>query len=133
MHVTDQVDHFNSIESQAQLLSVLNISKCPSETNEKTKNKKKLHSVKDFSSLLSLHPGQASETELVVSLEKAISRLCFSEGVSTDEEEVTTIYEILNRRRGVKYKMLKNVILDQLLVAISTSKEERFITASVSY
>ncbi|CAN1272427.1 CYCD3-1 [Linum perenne] len=27
MHVTDQVDHFNSIESQAQLLSVLNISK----------------------------------------------------------------------------------------------------------
>ncbi|CAN1125165.1 CYCD3-1 [Linum perenne] len=27
MHVTDQVDHFNSIDSQAQLLSVLNISK----------------------------------------------------------------------------------------------------------
>ncbi|CAN1129772.1 Putative E3 ubiquitin-protein ligase LIN-1, partial [Linum perenne] len=100
--------------------------------NEKTKNNKKLHSARDFSSLLSLHPGQASETELVVSLEKAISRLCFSEGVSTDEEEVTTIYEILNRKRGVKYKMLKNVILDQLLVAISTSKEERVIRASVS-
>ncbi|CAN1296925.1 CYCD3-1 [Linum perenne] len=27
MHVTDQVDHANSIDSQAQLLSVLNISK----------------------------------------------------------------------------------------------------------
>ncbi|CAN0855756.1 Putative E3 ubiquitin-protein ligase LIN-1 [Linum grandiflorum] len=42
------------------------------------------------------------------------------------------MYEILNKKRGVKYRMLKNVILEQLLVAISTSKEERVIRASVS-
>ncbi|CAL1397240.1 unnamed protein product [Linum trigynum] len=108
------------------------------EKDKKKKHKKKKKNLltgRDFSSQLAMHNNeQGSETELVLLLEKAISRLCFSE----EEEDydyaiqVTTIYEMLSKKRGVKYNMLKNVILDQLLVAISTSKEERVIRASVS-
>lgn len=69
-------------------------------------------------------------------LEKVISKLCFSEELGWSEEdytvEITTIYEMLMNRKGLKYSLLKDVILDQLLMAISTSKEEGIIRASVS-
>ncbi|KAL5785199.1 hypothetical protein ACOSQ2_007591 [Xanthoceras sorbifolium] len=77
-----------------------------------------------------------SKTELLEIVEKAISRLCFSEGLMKCDKdyavEVTTIYEMLNGKAGVKYSMLKDVILEQLLTAISTSKEDTVIKASVS-
>ncbi|KAE8670363.1 hypothetical protein F3Y22_tig00112159pilonHSYRG00347 [Hibiscus syriacus] len=46
--------------------------------------------------------------------------------------EITSIYRILNNKQGVKYTMLKDMILEQLLIAVSTSKEETVIRASVS-
>lgn len=46
--------------------------------------------------------------------------------------EVTMIYQILNGKQGVKYSMLKDVILDQLLTAISSSEEKTVIKASMT-
>lgn len=82
-------------------------------------------------------PVKDPHTDLLVIFEKAISKLCFSEGLAKlDEEEslleITAIYDILNNKTGVKYTMLKEVILDQLLTAISTSKEDRIVRMSVS-
>ncbi|KAA8527444.1 hypothetical protein F0562_034841 [Nyssa sinensis] len=83
-----------------------------------------------------LHPEKDSHTKLVGILEKAISKLCFSEGSGRCEEDYTVeiigIYEMLNKKAGVKYALLKGIILDQLLTAISSSKEEGVIRASVS-
>ncbi|KAJ8766769.1 hypothetical protein K2173_007836 [Erythroxylum novogranatense] len=79
--------------------------------------------------------GKDSKMGLVGVLEKAISKLFFSDGLVKCEEDyavqVTTIYEMLNKKRGEKYTVLKDVILDRLLTAISSSKEERIIRASV--
>ncbi|KAI9194693.1 hypothetical protein LWI28_008253 [Acer negundo] len=83
-----------------------------------------------------LHWGEDSKTELLETIEKAISRLCFSEGqMKFDKDyavEVTTIYEMLNGKAGVKYSMLKDVIQEQLVTAISTSEEDTVIRAAVS-
>ncbi|OWM71234.1 hypothetical protein CDL15_Pgr011361 [Punica granatum] len=81
-------------------------------------------------------PVKDPQTDLLVIFEKVISKLCFSEGLAKlDEEEsvleITAIYEMLNNKKGVKYTMLKEVILDQLLTAISTSNEERLVRMSV--
>ncbi|XP_022137812.1 putative E3 ubiquitin-protein ligase LIN isoform X2 [Momordica charantia] len=80
--------------------------------------------------------GRDSKSEILGLIEKAISRLCFSEGLGNyDEEyavEVSTIYKMLNSKTGVQYTMLKDLIMDQLLTSISTSKEEKVIRASVS-
>ncbi|CAH8343692.1 unnamed protein product [Eruca vesicaria subsp. sativa] len=46
--------------------------------------------------------------------------------------EVTMIYQMLNGKQGVKYSMLKDVILDQLLMAISSSEEKTVIKASMT-
>ncbi|KAJ6319053.1 hypothetical protein OIU76_014407 [Salix suchowensis] len=83
-----------------------------------------------------VHYRKDSSAELIGDIEKVISKLCFSQGLAKFEEdyagEVMTIYEMLNSKKGVKYTMLKDVMLDQLLTAISTSTEERVIRASVS-
>ncbi|GFY85092.1 transducin/WD40 repeat-like superfamily protein [Actinidia rufa] len=80
--------------------------------------------------------GKGSEIELMGILEKAISNLCFSEGLGRCDEdytvEVVKLYEMLSNKRGVKYNLLKDIILGQLLTAISTSKEVGVIRASVS-
>ncbi|KAJ4834082.1 hypothetical protein Tsubulata_016280 [Turnera subulata] len=100
-----------------------------------TKDKRKAHSQRYINELC-LGSAKVSRTESMEILERSISRLRFLEGLTTCEEdyasEITTIYEMLNNKRGVKYTMLKDVILDQLLVAISNSKEERVIRASMS-
>ncbi|TXG71714.1 hypothetical protein EZV62_000293 [Acer yangbiense] len=91
---------------------------------------------KNFNEDCCLNWGKDSETELLETIEKAISRLCFSEGMMNCDKdyavEVTTIYEMLNGKAGVKYSMLKDVILEQLVTAISTSKEDTVIRVSVS-
>ncbi|PSS18224.1 E3 ubiquitin-protein like [Actinidia chinensis var. chinensis] len=80
--------------------------------------------------------GKGSEIELMGILEKAISNLCFSEGLGRCDEdysmEVVKMYEMLSNKRGVKYNLLKDIILGQLLTVISTSKEVGVIRASVS-
>lgn len=77
-----------------------------------------------------------SKSEVLGLVEKAISRLCFSEGSGNyDDEyavEVSTIYKMLNNKTGVQYTMLKDLIMDQLVTGISTSKEKKVIRASVS-
>ncbi|GFQ05909.1 putative E3 ubiquitin-protein ligase lin-1 [Phtheirospermum japonicum] len=69
-------------------------------------------------------------------LEKLISNLCFAQEPENGDEDYTlemkTIYEILNSKPGLKYSLLKDVILDQLLIAISTSKQDRVVRSSVS-
>ncbi|XP_055961330.1 putative E3 ubiquitin-protein ligase LIN-1 isoform X2 [Mercurialis annua] len=100
-----------------------------------TRGKQNLHSE---NSLIEPCPssGKDSNTDLMAILEKAISKLYFSEGLEKGEEdyaiEVTAMYELLNSKKGIKYSILKDVILDQLLTAISSSKEERVIRASMS-
>lgn len=54
---------------------------------------------------------------------------------NADEEyvsEVTMIYQLLNRKEGFKYSMLKDVILDQLFTAISSSEEKTVVKASMT-
>lgn len=79
---------------------------------------------------------EGSKTELLDIIEMAISRLCFAEGLMKCDNdyavEVRTIYEMLNSKAGVKYSMLKDVIVEQLVKAISSSEEDRVVSASVS-
>ncbi|CAK9138979.1 unnamed protein product [Ilex paraguariensis] len=83
-----------------------------------------------------LHSEATSQIEQVGILEKIVSKLCFSERLAKCDEdytvEITTLYEMLNSKTGLKYSLLKDIILDQLLTAISTSKEEKVLRASVS-
>ncbi|CAA7017112.1 unnamed protein product [Microthlaspi erraticum] len=54
---------------------------------------------------------------------------------NADEEyvsEVTMIYQLLNKKEGFKYSMLKDVILDQLFIAISSSEEKTVVKASMT-
>ncbi|PPR88952.1 hypothetical protein GOBAR_AA31723 [Gossypium barbadense] len=74
--------------------------------------------------------------ELMEIIQNAVSKLCFSDGLEKSGKdyavEITAIYRMLNNKHGVKYTMLKDVILEQLLIAVSTSKEEMVIRASVT-
>ncbi|OMO53646.1 hypothetical protein CCACVL1_28482 [Corchorus capsularis] len=85
---------------------------------------------------LCLSTRRDSKSELLEIIENAVSKLCFSDGLEKSDKdyavEVTAIYRMLNNKEGVKYTMLKDVILDQLLIAVSTSKEETVIRASVT-
>ncbi|KAJ0091794.1 hypothetical protein Patl1_25043 [Pistacia atlantica] len=100
-----------------------------------TKKKQKSHGSKRFDEDYSLW-GRNSKSELLEIIEKAISSLCFSEELRKGDKdyavEVTAIYEMLKSKTGVKYAILRDVILEQLLTAISTSKEDTVIRASVS-
>ncbi|XP_047337196.1 putative E3 ubiquitin-protein ligase LIN [Impatiens glandulifera] len=80
--------------------------------------------------------GKDSQYELMTILEKTVSKLCFSnEKLKFDEDysfEFVRIYGLLSKKKGVKYTLLKDVILNQLLTAISTSEEVALVRASVS-
>ncbi|XAR57073.1 [Myosin heavy-chain] kinase [Bertholletia excelsa] len=99
------------------------------------RSKKKLYSKRSTNEIC-LPPGKCSELELIGILKRAISRLCFSEGLGRCDEdytvEVVKMYEMLSTKSGVKYTMVKDMILDQLLQPISTSKEVGVIRASIS-
>ncbi|GAV74923.1 WD40 domain-containing protein [Cephalotus follicularis] len=75
-------------------------------------------------------PEKDSKRELLRVLEKVSEE--FGNFVQDYAVEVPTIYEMLNNKTEVKYGMLKDAILDQLLTAISTSKKETVIRASVT-
>ncbi|KAF8387859.1 hypothetical protein HHK36_026521 [Tetracentron sinense] len=83
-----------------------------------------------------LHPEKDTHIEIQGRYEKTLSTLCFSEGLRKCDEdvsvEVSIVSKMLNNKTGVRYGLSKDVILDQLLSAISTSKEETVIRASVS-
>ncbi|KAI4317580.1 hypothetical protein L6164_025441 [Bauhinia variegata] len=75
-------------------------------------------------------------SELSTLLERKISALHLSieSGKSVEDYavDIASIYESLISSSGSTYGFLKDVILDQLLISISTSKEQREIRASVS-
>lgn len=92
------------------------------------------NSEKDWSDESSSY-GKDNRTELLGRFEKAASTLCFSQGLGKCEDadlEVTTIWELLNTKKEVRYSSAKQEMLDQLLDIISTSKKEKVIRASVS-
>ncbi|KAI5349502.1 PREDICTED: putative E3 ubiquitin-ligase [Prunus dulcis] len=100
-----------------------------------SRRKQNLHTPKSFLEV-SLYSAKDSKSELLGITEKAISKLLYLEGLGKWDEdcalEVTTIYELLGKKNGEKCAILKDMILDQLLAGISTSKEEMVIRASVS-
>lgn len=97
--------------------------------------KRKNTSLQYASSQIQKHDEEIPQVEQVRVLEKLISSFCFSEALSSHEEdyatEISTVYKLLHGKRGLKYSLLKDIILDQLLTAISTSKEEQVIRSSV--
>ncbi|CAH8259639.1 unnamed protein product [Arabidopsis lyrata] len=77
------------------------------------------------------HSRRASTMDLWKNLQSLIKEVLGN----ADEKyvsEVTMIYQILNRKEGFKYRMLKDVILDQLFTAISSSEEKTVIKASMT-
>lgn len=101
-----------------------------SASERRTKNTSLQHSCQ-----VQKHKEEIPHVEQVRVLEKLISNFCFSEIIGNLEEdyviEISTVYKLLSNKRGLKYSLLKDMILDQLLGAISTSKEEQVIRASV--
>lgn len=97
--------------------------------------KKKNTSLRHASFQIQKHDEEIPQVEQIRVLEKLISSFCFSEALSNHEEdyatEISTVYKLLHSKRGLKYSLLKDIILDQLLMAISTSKEEQVLRASV--
>ncbi|KAM3358495.1 putative E3 ubiquitin-protein ligase LIN [Capsicum galapagoense] len=84
---------------------------------------------------ISEYAEENSQAEQAALLEKIISKLCFSEEFGACKDytvDLTSIYELLNNKTGLKYSLLKEIIIDQLLRAISTSREEHVIRESVS-
>ncbi|KAF7837811.1 putative E3 ubiquitin-protein ligase LIN-1 [Senna tora] len=83
------------------------------------------------------HSGRDSISELAGPLERKISILHHSEALGNCVEDyiadIASIYDSLSGSSSCStYDFLKDVILDELLMAISTSKEEKEIRASVS-
>ncbi|KAE9598671.1 putative transcription factor WD40-like family [Lupinus albus] len=85
---------------------------------------------------ISSHSGRYSVHEFSELTEKEISELHYSKAfVKCGEEytvDIASIYESLTSSSGNAYDSLKDMLLDELLIVISTSKEEREIRASVS-
>ncbi|XP_015060714.1 putative E3 ubiquitin-protein ligase LIN-1 [Solanum pennellii] len=97
-------------------------------SRQKNRCKKTLKEISEYSE-------ENSQEEQAALLEKIISKLCFSEEFGDYKDytvDLTTIYELLNNKTGLKYSLLKDIIIDQLLRAISTSREEHVIRESVS-
>ncbi|XP_016495370.2 putative E3 ubiquitin-protein ligase LIN-1 [Nicotiana tabacum] len=97
-------------------------------SRQKNRCKKTLNEISEYAE-------ENSQAEQAAILEKIISKLCFSEEFGDYKDytvDLTTIYELLNNKTGLKYSLLKDIIIDQLLRAISTSREEHVIRESVS-
>lgn len=104
------------------------------EQNGSSTRKKEDSNKRRNSSRSKLQHEKDINTDIVGTFEKAISTLCISDWIGQCEEsliEISTMWELLNTKTETKYGLLKEEILDHLLKAISTSKEERVIRASV--
>lgn len=91
---------------------------------------------KSLSCRNALHQEDTSFSEQNGVVERIISKLCFTEDLGNFEHDYTvemkTIYEMLNTKSGLKYSLLKDIIIDQLLITISTSREETVVRRSVA-
>ncbi|XP_030460055.1 putative E3 ubiquitin-protein ligase LIN-1 isoform X2 [Syzygium oleosum] len=134
LKTSEQHDHqlFNQITATSQRNHRV-ARKSPQKSLARKENKSRVQNklIKEGS-----YSEKPSHRDLMGVFEKAVSQLCFSEGLRKLNEEniveIMAIYETLNDKNGVKHAALKDVLLDQLLKAISTSKEERVIRMSVS-
>ncbi|KAL2997462.1 hypothetical protein AAZX31_09G043200 [Glycine max] len=109
----------------------------PSQKNhEESSEIQRLYSLGKFDEVCCSNSRRYSLQDLSELTERRISELHYSEVLGKCDEEYTvdiaSIYESLISSSGATYASLKDVILDELLIAISTSKEERKIRASVS-
>lgn len=107
----------------------------PSQKSHENSEIQRLYSLGKFDELCS-NSRRYSLQELSELTERRVTELHYSEVLGKCDEEYTvdiaSIYESLISSSGATYASLKDVILDELLIAISTSKEERKIRASVS-
>lgn len=103
--------------------------------NEESSETQRLFSLGKFDEVCS-NSRRYSMRDLSGLTERRILELQYSGVLGKCDEEhtidVASIYESLIGSSGATYSSLKDVILDELLIAISTSKEERKIRASVS-
>ncbi|XP_042055006.1 putative E3 ubiquitin-protein ligase LIN-1 [Salvia splendens] len=87
-------------------------------------------------SLSSQATQRLEETEQNGVVERIISKLCFTEELGKTEVdytvEINTIYQALNTKTGLKYSLLKDMILDHLIISISTSKEDMVVRTSLA-
>lgn len=107
----------------------------PSQKNQENSETQRVYSLRKFDELCP-SSRRYSLQDLSELTERRIRELHYSEVLGKCDEEYTvdiaSIYENLINSSGATYASLKDVILDELLIAISTSKEERKIRASVS-
>ncbi|ESW10915.1 hypothetical protein PHAVU_009G249000 [Phaseolus vulgaris] len=107
----------------------------PSQKRHENSEIQRLYSLGKFDELCS-NSRRYSLQDLSELTERRVTELHYSEVLGKCDEEYTvdiaSIYESLISSSGATYASLKDVILDELLIAISTSKEERKIRASVS-
>ncbi|KAK7289927.1 hypothetical protein RIF29_03967 [Crotalaria pallida] len=106
-----------------------------SQKNHEECSESKLQSKGNFNEVSS-NSRRYSMQKLSGLIQRKISELHYSNSLGKCGEEYTvdiaSIYESLTSSSGNNYAPLKDVLLDELLVVISTSKEEREIRASVS-
>ncbi|KAL1548460.1 putative E3 ubiquitin-protein ligase LIN-1 isoform X1 [Salvia divinorum] len=81
-------------------------------------------------SICSRAPHQQEEAEQNGVVERIISKLGKTEADYT--VEINTIYQALNTKTGLKYSLLKDMILDQLIISISASKEDIVVRTSLA-
>ncbi|KAK9136874.1 hypothetical protein Sjap_007468 [Stephania japonica] len=82
----------------------------------------------------SLAPEQGIQLDIMGIFEKAVSAVRYTEWLGkceSNQAEISTICEMLKKETKAKHYMLVDVMLDQLLQAISTSNEVRIIRAAV--
>ncbi|KZV42141.1 hypothetical protein F511_28817 [Dorcoceras hygrometricum] len=79
---------------------------------------------------------ESVHVEQIGILEKIITKMCFAEELVNGGQdyifEVNKIYKILSNKSELKYSFLKDMILDQLLAAFLSSKEERVVRTSLA-
>ncbi|CAA3003071.1 E3 ubiquitin- ligase LIN [Olea europaea subsp. europaea] len=126
------VDNYVEDEEKLHLhnyISSMTLKKCSSTAKKKSSFQPTLPDV-------CLQPEGSFHINQIGLFQKMISKLCFTKQLENCEGEYTvemkTIYKLLNNKSGLKYSILKDVILDQLLMDISTSKEEQVVRTSVS-
>lgn len=126
------VDNYAEDEEKLHLhnyISSMTLKKCSSRTKKKSSFQPTLPDA-------CLQPEGSFHIDQIGLFQKMILKLCFTEQLENCEEEYTVetkaICKLLNNKSGLKYSILKDVILDKLLTDISTSKEEHVVRTAVS-
>ncbi|WOL00436.1 E3 ubiquitin-protein ligase [Canna indica] len=120
--------------SRCDLRSFSTLSELVSRGSFARRTKKMANTEKDWTHG-SPNYGKSKQLELPRLFGDEVSTTFFSEGCRHHEDadlEVTTIWELLKRRKVVKYNSSKQQMLGQLLEIISASEKEKIIRGSVT-